>query len=172
PPPAAVDPPRQAIRAAEVTITSRRLVPAPLPLRGEEPAPQAEAEPEAHGLSAPRPIEVAAAAPRPLPVVEDAPALPGDGVRKPAFADPGCMERSLRLPPDLAGRYDGSLTVKFPVAADGTVGRVEVLGGLPDPRLAPAVEAAIRACRFLPGADAQGRPTALWVVMPLRFVAR
>ena len=33
-----------------------------------------------------------------------------------------------------------------------------------------AVWQAIRACRWLPGADAEGRPMRIWVTMPLRFV--
>jgi TonB family protein len=134
------------------------------------PAPLAEPEVATHGLVAPAPIDLAP--PPPPPQVEDAPAYPGDGFRKPVAADRTCVERALRLPRDLAGRFDGTLTVKFPVAADGSVGRVEVLGQVTDPRLPRAVEAAVRACRFVPGADAQGKPTALWAVMPLRFVTR
>ena len=174
PPPApapAVAAPRRQVnrRAAEVTISTRRLVPTPRPLAGA-PAPQAEPEAATHGLTAPTPIELAP--PPAPPAVEDAPAYPGDGFRKPVAADRGCVERALRLPRDLAGRFDGTLTAKFAVAADGTVGRVEVLGPVPDARVPQAVESAIRACRFLPGADAQGKPTALWAVMPLRFVTR
>jgi periplasmic protein TonB len=30
----------------------------------------------------------------------------------------------------------------------------------------------VRSCKFVPGADAQGTPTSLWLVMPIRFVAR
>jgi TonB family protein len=166
---------RSAAKAA-VSISARPLVPAPHPVAGagtEQAAPRDEPlELETHGLSAPRPIEVASALPPPRPAVEDAPAYPGTGFRKPAPADRSCLERALRLPRDVAGRFDGTLTVKFPVAADGTVGPVEVLGPVPDPRVPRAVETAIRSCRFLPGTDPRGRPTALWAVMPLRFVAR
>jgi periplasmic protein TonB len=27
----------------------------------------------------------------------------------------------------------------------------------------------VNSCRWVPGADAQGRPTAIWVILPLRF---
>jgi TonB family protein len=174
PAPAPAPPQRKGSRRvaeASVSISARPLVSSPRRVARAEPAPQDDPEPPTHGLPAPLPIVVASAAPRP-PVVEDAPAYPGDGFRRPAPADRGCVERALRLPSDLAGPLDGTLTVKFPVSAEGTVGRIEVLGDLPDPRVVPAVQAAIRACRFLPGADAQGKPTALWAVMPLRFVKR
>jgi TonB family protein len=162
--------------AASVSISSRPLLPAPRPVAGAatgEGVPE-DAPPElpTHGLSAPLPIEVASAVPPPAPAVEDAPAYPGSGFRKPAPADRACVERSLRLPRDLSGRFDGTLTVKFPVAVDGSVGAVEVLGPVPDPRVTQAVEAAIRSCRFNPGTDPQGKPTPLWAVMPLRFVTR
>ena len=81
------------------------------------------------------------------------------------------MQRGLRLPRDLTSR-PWVVTARFPVGADGTLGAIEVLGDVADPRVAEAVRRAIRGCAFVPGADAQGRPTRLWAVMPIRFVGR
>jgi protein TonB len=103
--------------------------------------------------------------------LEDAPQYVTTGFRKPAEASPGCVRGAIRMPPDLAGYVSGPTTVKFAVGRDGTVGRVEVLGAALDERIVEVIRRGLRACRWLPGADAQGRPVALWVVMPLRFAS-
>ncbi len=102
---------------------------------------------------------------------EDAPQYVTTGFRKPAEAVPGCVRGAIRMPPDLAGYVSGPTTVKFAVGRDGTVGRVEVLGAALDARVVDVIRRGLHACRWLPGADAQGRPVALWVVMPLRFAS-
>jgi len=102
---------------------------------------------------------------------EDAPQYVTTGFRKPAEAVPGCVRGAIRMPPDLAGYVSGPTTVKFAVGRDGTIGRVEVLGAALDERVVEVIRRGLRACRWLPGADAQGRPVSLWVVMPLRFAS-
>ena len=111
-------------------------------------------------------VEVAGGG-RPNEVV-DAPQYATTGFRRPAEADPGCLRRSIRLPPELAGYVSGPLTVKFAVGRDGVVGAAEILGEA-DPRVATAIKSGLRACRWLPGADARGQAVALWVILPVRF---
>jgi protein TonB len=100
--------------------------------------------------------------------IVDAPQYATAGFRRPAEADPGCVRRSVRLPSELAGYVSGPLTVKFAVGRDGSVGAVEILTEA-DPRVASAIRSALRACRWVPGADARGQAVALWVILPLRF---
>lgn len=88
-------------------------------------------------------------------------------------SEPDCVQKNVatRLGRRWAGA-DGNVTVKFAVQADGRVGRFRVLTeGVPD-RLSCALWESIQACNWTPGADAEGRPTAMWVVIPLRFVSR
>lgn len=101
--------------------------------------------------------------------VEEAPQWATAGFRRPVERQPGCVARSVRLPHDLAGFTSGPYVVRFAVLASGAVGRIELLGEIPDPRLRRAIEQAVTGCGWQPGADAQGRPVALWVVLPIRF---
>jgi protein TonB len=43
------------------------------------------------------------------------------------------------------------------------------MSDVPDKRISDAIWQAVQACRWVPGADAQGRPTSIWVILPLRF---
>ncbi|ABC81896.1 outer membrane transport energization protein TonB [Anaeromyxobacter dehalogenans 2CP-C] len=101
--------------------------------------------------------------------IEDAPQYMTAGFRKPVEADPGCVGRAIRLPRELTGFTSGPITVRVAIGGDGRVGRVELLSSVPDLRIAHAIEAAVRACPWRGGADAGGRPVAIWVVMPIRF---
>ncbi|WP_232287265.1 TonB family protein [Anaeromyxobacter dehalogenans] len=101
--------------------------------------------------------------------VEDAPRYAAAGFRKPNLQVPRCVQDAIRLPRDARERVSGPVTVRFAVAKDGTVGLFQVMGDLPDRRVADAIWTAVRGCRFAPGADAAGKPTRLWVVMPIRF---
>jgi protein TonB len=118
------------------------------------------------GADAWDPSEVAGGG-RPSEIV-DAPQYATAGFRRPAEADPGCLARSIRLPSELAGYVSGPLTVKFAVGRDGAVDAVQILGET-DPRIASAIRSGLRACRWLPGADARGQAVALWVILPVRF---
>ncbi|BDG10696.1 energy transducer TonB [Anaeromyxobacter paludicola] len=103
--------------------------------------------------------------------IEEAPQYATGGFRRPAEARPGCVRELVRLPPELAGFVSGLISVRFAVARDGSVGLVELLTPGGDPRVEQAIRRAVLACRFVPGADAQGRPVRLWVVMPVRFTS-
>jgi TonB family protein len=100
---------------------------------------------------------------------EDAPAYARDGFRRPEPTTPGCVQNSIRIPRDLASRLPSTLTLRFAVGRDGRADLVQVLGAVPDPRLTEALRSAVSGCSFSPGTDEAGRPTRLWVVMPLRF---
>ncbi|MGC4001135.1 MAG: energy transducer TonB [Anaeromyxobacter sp.] len=109
--------------------------------------------------------------PEPTNEVEEAPRWMTTGYKKPVESEPGCVGRSVRLPRELAGFVSGALTVKFAVLSNGTVDKIEVMQKLPDARINEAIAAAVRSCKFTPGADATGRPTAISVILPLRFTA-
>jgi protein TonB len=103
--------------------------------------------------------------------IEDAPAYATAGYRKPQMAQPGCVQSAVRLPRELLGYISGPITVKFAISRDGSPGRYEVMTAVPDRRISDAIWNAIQTCKWIPGADAQGRPTAIWVILPLRFTS-
>jgi periplasmic protein TonB len=108
---------------------------------------------------------------RPGNEIEDAPAYATAGYRKPQMAEPGCVQRSVRMPPQLAGFISGPITVKFAIRPNGQPDRFEVMGSVPDQRIANAIWQAVQSCRWVPGADAQGKPVAIWVILPVRFTS-
>lgn len=101
--------------------------------------------------------------------VEDAPAYATAGFRKPEMAQKGCVQNNVRLPQQLAGFVSGPVTIKFAVNRDASVSRFELLTPVPDPRIADAIWRAVQSCKFNPGTDPAGRPTNIWVIMPIRF---
>jgi protein TonB len=103
--------------------------------------------------------------------VEDAPAYATAGYRKPQMAQAGCVQSSVRLPRELLGYISGPITVKFAINRDGSPSRYEVMTAVPDKRISDAIWNAIQGCKWIPGADAQGKPTAIWVILPLRFTS-
>jgi len=90
-------------------------------------------------------------------------------LRDPTPADRRCVPRALRGRRELTGRLPPEVALRFQVAASGAVGRIELLGDVDDREIASAIEEAVRGCPFLPGSDEAGRPTALPVVMRIRF---
>ena len=102
--------------------------------------------------------------------VEDAPVYASAGFKAAGESERGCVGRSVRIPRDLAGIVS-TVTVKFAVNRDGAVAQFQVMGSQPDPRIGQAIWQAIQGCRFAPGADPQGRPVNMWVILPLRFVS-
>ncbi len=104
--------------------------------------------------------------------VGDAPAYAGAGWKRPEQEHRNCVQNSVRIPRGLQGFASGPITVKFAVGADGAPCEFQVLGELPDARIGASVWQAIQACRWVPGADTQGRPAKIWVTMPIRFVNR
>jgi periplasmic protein TonB len=101
--------------------------------------------------------------------IEDAPAFATAGYKKPQMAQAGCVQSSMRVPRELAGFVSGPVQVKFAIGKDGVPSRFETLTPVPDRRLADAIWSAVQSCKWVPGADAQGKPTAIWVIMPFRF---
>jgi protein TonB len=103
--------------------------------------------------------------------VEDAPAYPGAGWKRPEQAQRDCVQNSVRIPSGLRGFVSGPITVKFAIGADGAPSAFQLIGSVPDARIAGAIWQAIQSCRWIAGADAEGRPARLWVIMPIRFQA-
>jgi protein TonB len=99
---------------------------------------------------------------------EDAPQYMSAGFKAPSMADKNCFKDSFRIPPALAG-FVTSVTVKFAVYPNGAVGAFSVMGQVPDQRIADAIRNALSSCTWVPGADAQGRPTPIYVIMPVRL---
>jgi hypothetical protein len=87
-------------------------------------------------------------------------------VRKVELAEPGCVARRFRAPE--GSLLTGEVKVRVRVGPDGTVLGVSFPPGeLPD-GVAPAIEAAVRACAWRPAETREG-PVAAAVVVPIRF---
>jgi periplasmic protein TonB len=99
---------------------------------------------------------------------EEAPRYMGAGFKAPRLAEKNCFRDNFRLPPSLSG-FVTSVTVKFAVYTNGAVGAFSVMGEVPDHRIADAIRNALASCTWVPGADAQGRPTAIYVILPVRL---
>jgi protein TonB len=99
---------------------------------------------------------------------EEAPQYMGAGFKAPKMADKDCFKDNFRIPPALSG-FVTSVTVKFAVYTNGAVGAFSVMGQVPDQRIADAIRNAVSNCTWTPGADAQGRPTAIYVILPVRL---
>jgi hypothetical protein len=80
------------------------------------------------------------------------------------------VERTLKVPADLRGSA-GAVSVKLAVDAAGKPGLVHALSPAPD-GLVAAVAAAVRACPWTAGGDADGRPIPLWTTLTVRIEAR
>jgi len=101
--------------------------------------------------------------------IEDAPQFAMAGFRKPVMAQKNCVQEAVRIPRELQGFISGPITVKFAVGRDSSPSRFEVItNGVPD-RISASIWSAVQECKWIAGADAQGRPTAIWVILPLRF---
>ncbi len=101
--------------------------------------------------------------------IEEAPRYLTAGFRPPREKERGCLASSMRVPPALVGFVSGPITVKFAVRRDGSIGQVQMVSQVPDPRIGEIIARGLSACEWVPGADAQGNATSLWVVMPIRF---
>ena len=101
--------------------------------------------------------------------IEDAPQFATAGYRKPEMAQRGCVQQSVRVPRELMGYISGPITVKFAIGRDGLPSRFQAMTDVPDRRIADAIWGAVQTCKWVPGADAQGKPTAIWVILPIRF---
>ncbi len=105
------------------------------------------------------------------PAIEDAPVYAVGGLQEAdgrPIRSAWCAACASRTICSSASRA-ASVTVKFAVGHDGTPSRFQAMTtGLPD-RVSSGIWAAIQACKWNPGADAQGRPTTIWVILPIRF---
>ena len=99
---------------------------------------------------------------------EDAPRYMSEGFKAPMMADKNCFRETFRLPAALSG-FVTSVTVKFAVYPNGAIGAFQVMGTVPDQRIADAIRNALSSCTWIPGADAQGRPTPIYVIQPVRL---
>ncbi len=133
-------------------------------------APPEATPPAAAPAAAPAP---AAAAPVPSEApptqIADAPRYAGDGFQSPQLADRDCISDNLRLPSQLGAAMPDTVTARVAVSSTGLASTVQIMGQVADPRISDAVRRAVQACTWVPGADAQGKPTALWVVLPIRL---
>ncbi len=102
--------------------------------------------------------------------VEEAPQYMQAGFRKPTLANPRCIQDNIRIPPSLQGFVSGSITLKIGIRRDGSVQALQIMSQVPDKRIEDAIRNAVGACPWNPGADAQGRPVAIWVIQPIRLV--
>jgi TPR repeat protein len=94
----------------------------------------------------------------------------GPGYLRPAPRDPACVQRALRVPPDYRGST-GSVSVKLAVDAAGKPGLVYPIVPVPD-EIVSAIAAAVRACPWSAGGDADGRPLPLWTMLTVRLDGR
>jgi TPR repeat protein len=94
----------------------------------------------------------------------------GPGSLRPALRDPGCVDRSLEVPPEYRGSR-GTVTVKLRVDAAGKPGLVHPLTPVPE-EIVSAVAAAVGGCRWSAGGDGDGRPTSLWTTLVVKLDAR
>jgi protein TonB len=102
--------------------------------------------------------------------IEDAPVYASAGYVKPREVDKGCVGRNVRIPRDLQGFVAGG-TFRFAVRADGSItqfGPAAAGQNVPD-RILAAVFNAVQGCKWIPGTDPAGKPTNIWVILPLRF---
>jgi protein TonB len=168
--------------ADEAAGETARSAPAPQPRPAAEPyaPPALAAEPRPTALGRPAPAAptarpsraVAATRPVPAPEGERLPGLRVAAPRNPAPVDRQCVPRTLRERGEVADRLPDEIRARFPVGASGAIGPVELMGDVPDPEVAEAIEDAIRGCPFVPGADEEGRPISLSVVMRIRFAVQ
>jgi hypothetical protein len=104
-----------------------------------------------------------------LPVV--GPSSMGAKFTAPTMVERGCFRDAFRNP--VVAVKELRVHVKFPVYPDGKIGRAVLMERFDDPeiqaRLLASVEQALRSCAWIPGADANGRPTAIYVILPLRL---
>jgi hypothetical protein len=128
-------------------------------------APAAVAPAPADPAPAPTPAPAVAVAAAPAP----GPAYVGDGFVSPRLADRACIASNLRLPVQLEDDAPEVVTVRVAVDATGVPAQVRPTGDAIDPRNFDAIRRAVIACEWTPGKDAQGKPSLIWVVVPIRL---
>jgi hypothetical protein len=99
-----------------------------------------------------------------------APGYATPGGLRPAQKEPGCVERTLRLPEASRGALN-TVTVKLAVDVAGHPAYFHALTPAPEPVVA-AVGAAVRACAFTPGVDEAGHLAPLWLTLTVKLEGR
>jgi hypothetical protein len=103
----------------------------------------------------------ASAAPEPTNV--------GNGFVSPRLVDRACIASNLRLPVQLEDDAPEVVTVRVAVDPTGVPAQVRSTGPGIDPRNLEAIRRAVIGCEWVPGKDAQGQPSLIWVVVPIRL---
>jgi hypothetical protein len=98
------------------------------------------------------------------------PQLTPPGGLRPTLKQPGCVDRQVKLPAELA-ELTGTATVKLAVDGNGTPMLFHAITPAPE-ALVTAMGDAVRACEWTPGVDAAGRPATLWLTVPVHFGTR
>lgn len=106
---------------------------------------------------------VPAGAEEPAPAPAEEPKYAVQGWTPARLVSRGCIERTIRAP-----FFRGKVVAKFAVRPDGRITDFSLLSPAPAD-VAQAVETAVRACAWVPGSDADGRPVTIWVIVPIRF---
>jgi hypothetical protein len=83
--------------------------------------------------------------------------------------DRACIASNLRLPVQLEDDAPEVVTVRVAVDATGVPAQVRPTGAGIDPRNFEAIRRTVIACEWIPGKDAQGQPSLIWVVVPIRL---
>jgi len=103
------------------------------------------------------------------PSVEDTPSYATAGYRKPELAARGCLQGALVIPREMQRSISGPVTIKFAIQKDGTPTSFQIVGQVDDARIADVIWRAVTSCKWIPGADPNGNPASIWVVVPFRF---
>jgi len=101
-------------------------------------------------------------------IVERTDASPGPR-EMPRMRAPDCFGRTIRIPRSQAGARR-LVEAKFVIGRDGRVGRFQILTEDLPLALAEAIATSVQGCEWLPATDG-GKPTAMWVVLPVRLEA-
>jgi TPR repeat protein len=99
-----------------------------------------------------------------------APGYATSGGLRAALKEPGCLERTLRLPEASRGAFN-AFTIKLAIDAAGRPAYFQALTPAPEPVVA-AIGAAVKACAFTPGVDEAGHPAPLWLTLTLKLEGR
>jgi hypothetical protein len=141
-------------------------VPAPIPAPVAQPEPRSGAREKR--VARPTPVRVASFAPAPAPAPREE-SFARRAVVNAGPVEPKCVPRALQARRDLSGRLPARIAARFPVAASGAVGRVEVLGDVTDAEVVAAMQDAVRSCAFNPGSDEYGRAELQSVTLRITF---
>jgi hypothetical protein len=106
-----------------------------------------------------------------VPAPTDRRTDPG-GVKAPKMVEPDCFRGAFDIRP-LVPKQKVAIVAKFPIFTDGKPGRARLLNQVDDPaiqeRLERSITVAVKSCEWVPGKDGNGRPTLVYVLLPIRI---